>query len=59
MRSTAGEIQAAYEAGLILAGQDEEGRPEYMGKGSQWARFAQLLNWIDATGAMPWIEERV
>lgn len=40
--TTAGEIQAAYKAGLVLTGADSTGSPEYMGNNAQWQAYADL-----------------
>jgi hypothetical protein len=55
MTSTALEIQCAFEVGLVLSGQTEDGRPEWLGTKAAFKRFNELVLWVESVGSYPWI----
>lgn len=44
MKTTAGVIQAACKAGLLLRGANEYGEPEWIGTREQFTRFDRILS---------------
>lgn len=55
MKTDAKTIQCATEAGLQLVGVGKDRKPEYSGSATQWARYGQLIHWVEECNMFPWI----
>ena len=55
MITNAKTIQCAAEAGLRLVGKTKDRKPDYTGSAAQWARYAQLVHWVEECNMFPWI----
>lgn len=52
MVTIAKDFLASYEAGLILAGQNEEGLPEWIGTESMWKKRQEILEGLEGRAWM-------
>lgn len=52
MTFVAYEFLCACNAGLMLEGQEEDGRPSWMGKGANWVRYGQNIQRFETSGSL-------